>query len=96
MTLTKSIKVRLTDAEHQTIKAKAGAQGISTFVRIRVLGADQRHDQKERLLILAELSRARTILNHIAQNSLSRPPVEQVHIMTQLCSLERELSKLNH
>jgi Trp operon repressor len=93
MTRTKSIKIRLTDDEHQQLKSLAGARGISALLRRRALGPDRRQVQSERLKIVAELARARNLLNQIARNSERHTPPEQIQIVAQLLAVERQLSK---
>jgi hypothetical protein len=94
MTRTKSIKIRLTDEEHQHLKKLAGARGVSALLRTGALGIDRRQEQTERLKVVAELARARNLLNQIARNSERHAPPEQIQIVAQLIDVERQLTKL--
>lgn len=94
MTRTKTIKVRLTEVENRRLKACAGKQGVSALLRSCALGPDRKERRSERFGIIAELARIRNLLVQIAQNSLRRPPVDQVMIVSQLVTVERELSKI--
>src|SRR5436189_196455 len=69
MSRTKSIKIRLTDNEHQRLKARAGARGVSALLRIQALRPDRRQKQREQFALIAELARARNLLHQIARNS---------------------------
>lgn len=94
MTRTKTVKVRLTEAEHRRLKALAGKRGVSALLRIRALGPDTREEKTERLTILAELARARNLLNQIARHSQRQQPTGQIEIVARLICVERELSKI--
>ncbi len=93
MKRSRSIKIRLTDQEQRRLKALAGARGISALLRRGALGPDRRQVQSERLRVVAELGRARNLLNQIARNSERRPLLDQVQIVLQLTAVERQLSK---
>jgi hypothetical protein len=93
MTRTKNIRIRLTDQEHQHLKKLAGARGVSALLRTGALGIDQQQEQTERLRVVAELARARNLLNQIARNSERRTPPDQIQIVAQLIAVERQLSK---
>lgn len=95
MKRTKSIKIRLTNDELRQLKACAGPRGVSALLRVRALGPDRRQMQTERLAVLAEFTRARNLLNHIARNSERQPPLAVIEIVTQLMAVERQLSNLN-
>lgn len=88
----KSIKIRLTDGEHQRLKTLAGRRGISALLRVRALGIDQRQEQFQRLTVIAELARARNVLNQIARSCERRPLMERIEILAQLIRVERQLS----
>jgi len=92
MSRTKSIKIRLTDNEHQQLKARAGARGVSALLRIQALRPDRRQKQREQFALIAELARARNLLHQIARNSERRMPSEQIQIVSQLIAVERQLS----
>ena len=94
MTRTKNIRIRLTDEEHQQLKSLAGARGISALLRRRALGPDRRQVQNERLRVVAEIARARNVLNQIARNSERCTPPDQIQIVAQLLAVERQLSNL--
>jgi hypothetical protein len=94
MNRTKSIKVRLTDDELRQLKAAAGSRGISALLRRRALGLNEQQERIDGLPVLAELTRARNLLNQIARSSERRPPPEQIQIVAQLITVERQLS--NH
>ena len=89
MNRTKSTKIRLTENEHRQLKARAGARGVSALLRIQALGPDRRGEQ---FAFIAELARARNLLNQIARNSERRMPSEQIQIVAQLIAVERQLS----
>jgi len=91
MRRTKSIKIWLTDAEHERLKKLARRRGISALLRARALNGDRR-EEADRLSIVAELARARNFLCQIARNSERRPPLEQIQIVAQLIAVERQLS----
>ena len=74
MNRTKCIKIRLTDNEHRQLKARAGARGVSSLLRIQALGPDRRQKQREQFALIAELARARNLLNQIARNFERRMP----------------------
>jgi mobilization protein NikA len=95
MTKSKTIKLRLTEGEHRRLKALAGKRGVSGLLRMCALGPDRTQRKSERLGLIAELARIRNLLVHIAQNSVRRPPVDQVMIVSQLVTMERELTRLN-
>ena len=94
MTRSKTIKVRLTEVEYRRLKTLAGKRGVSALLRTRALGPDRQEQKSERLVLIAELGRIRNLLVHVARNSARRPPVEQVVIVSQLITLERDLTKL--
>ena len=75
------------------MKALAGVRGISALLRRRALGPDRQQVQSERLRVVAELARARNLLDQIARNSERRRPPEQIQIVAQLIAVERQLSK---
>jgi len=89
MNRTKSIKIRLTDNEHRQLKARAGVRGVSALLRIQALGPDRRGEQ---FALIAELARARILLNQIARNCERLNPSEQIQIVAQLIAVERQLS----
>jgi len=90
MNRSKIIKVRVTQGEHQHLKSLAGKGGVSALLRASAL-ADTRCQE---LQIVAELARVRNLLAQIAQNSIRQPPLDQILIVSQLVTVERELSKL--
>ena len=92
MTRTNSIKVWLTDDEHQRLKKLAPARGIGFLLRSRALDSDRRQEQTDRVSIVAELARIRNLLNQIARNSERRTPPDQIQIVAQLITVERRLS----
>ena len=92
MNRTKSIKIRLTDNEHRQLKARAGARGVSALLRIQALGPDRQQERREQFSLVAELARARNLLNQIARNSERRMPSQQIEIVSQLIAVERQLS----
>lgn len=94
MTRTKSIKIRLTDDEFQRLKRRAGKRGVSALLRNRALGPDRRQVQSEKFAVLAELTRARNMLNQIARSCQRQPPLAVVEIVSQLIVVERQLSNL--
>jgi len=94
MTRSKTIKIRLTEAEHRRLKALAGKQGVSALLRTRALGPDRRERKLELLGLLTELARVRNLMACVAKNSVRRPPADQVLIVAQLVTVERELIKL--
>lgn len=61
-------------------------------MRVRALGFDAPQENRELLMVVAELARARNILNQIARNSERRPLLEQIQIVTALLGVERSLS----
>ena len=88
----KSIKIRLTDDELRRLKSRAGADGVSALLRRRALGPDRRQEQTERLTVLAELARARSLLNQVARNSERQSPAAQIQVVSQLIAVERKLA----
>jgi hypothetical protein len=94
MTRTKITKVRLTEDEHRRLKASAGKRGVSAFLRLCALGKDQREQKSEALRVVAELARIRNLLVLVAQNSVRRPSLDQILIVSQLVNVERELSRI--
>jgi len=92
MNRTKSIKIRLTDDELRQLKTAAGTRGISALLRRRGLGLNRQQDRIEWFTVLAELVRARNLLNQIARSSERRTPSEQIQIVAQLIAVERQLS----
>lgn len=94
ITRNKSIKIRLTDGEHRRLKTLAGKRGISALLRIRALGMDRREEQFQRLAVIAELARARNVLNQIARSCERRPPTDQIEILAQLIRVEERLFTL--
>ena len=93
MNRNKSIKIRLTDDELRQLKTRAGARGVSALLRRRALGPDRQQEQKERLIVIAELARARNLLNQIARNSQRQSPATQIQVVSQLLAVERQLSR---
>ena len=87
---TKTVKVRLTDDELRRLKALARKGGVSAHLRNSAL----KNDYRKELGVVAGLARIRNLLVQIAQNSVSRPPVEQILIVSQLVTVEREVSKI--
>lgn len=94
MKRTENIKIRLTVDELRRLKVRAGPRGVSALLRVQALGPDQRQLQTERLTVLAELARARNLLNQIARNSQRQPPLSQIEIISHLIGVERLLSNL--
>ena len=92
MNRTKSIKIRLTDDELRQLKAAAGTRGISALLRRRALGLNRQQERIDQLPVLAELARARNLLNQIARNTERRAPPEHIQIVAQLIVVERQLS----
>ena len=92
MNRTKSIKIRLTDNEHRQLRARAGARGVSALLRIQALGPDHQQERRGQFALVAELARARNLLNQIARNSERRMPSQQIEIVSQLIAVERQLS----
>ena len=92
MNRTKTIKIRLTDSEQRQLKARAGTRGVSALLRIRALGPDRQQRQREQFALIAELGRARNLLNQIARNSERLKSSEQIQIVAQLIAVERQLS----
>ena len=84
--------MRLTDAEFRRLKTLAGARGVSAHLRLRALGPDRRQEQTERLTVLAELARARNLLNQIGRNCERQRLPDQIQIVAQLIAVERQLS----
>ena len=93
MKRTKNIKIRLTEDEFQRLKHRAGKRGVSALLRNRALGPDTRQVQSEKFAVLAEFTRARNLLNQIAQSCQRQPPLAVVEIVSQLIAVERQLSK---
>jgi hypothetical protein len=94
MTRTKSIKIRLTADELRRLKTCAGPRGVSALLRVRALGPDRRQVQSENFAFLAEFARARNLLNQIAWNSKRQTPLVVIEIVSQLITVERQLSNL--
>ena len=94
MTRSKTIKMRLSEGELRRLKVLAGRRGVSSLLRMRALGPDRQQRKLERLGFIAELARIRNLLVHIAQNSARRPPVDRILILSQLVTVERELTQL--
>lgn len=94
MTRTKTFKLRLSDGEHRRLIALAGKRGVSALLRSRALGPDKRQEKMENLAIVAELARARNLLNQIARHSEQHSPNNQIEILARLICVEREFSKL--
>ena len=94
MNRNRNIKIRLTEDELRRLKSRAGKRGVSALLRRRALGPDQRQEQTERLKVLAELARARNLLNLIARNSGQQSPAAQIQIVSQLMAVERQLSDI--
>jgi hypothetical protein len=95
MTRTKTIKVRLTEGEHRRLKTLAGKRGVSLLLRTSALGPDRKERKSEHFGIIAELARIRNLLIQIAQNSVRHPPVDQVWLVSQLVTVERELLRIH-
>lgn len=91
MKRSKSIKIRVTEGEYLRLHSLAGTRGISALLR-RAIGIDQSHEKTERLMVVAEIARARNILNQIARNCERKPLPEQIEILAALLSVERTLS----
>jgi hypothetical protein len=94
MTRTKNIKIRLTEDEFLRLKRCAGKRGVSALLRDRALGPDPRQVQSEQLSGLAELARARNLLNDIARSCQRQPPLAVIEIIALLIVVERQLSML--
>ena len=94
MTRSKTLKLRLTEAEHRRLKALAGKRGVSMFLRTCALGPDKRQKKSERLALVAELARTRNLLNQIARHCGRQEPINQMEILVRLICVEREVTKL--
>jgi hypothetical protein len=94
MTRNKNIKIRLSEDELRRLKRIAGARGVSSLLRTKALGPDRRIIQAEKFSVVAELARARNVLNQIARNCQRQPTLAVMQIVSQLVAVERQLSNL--
>ncbi len=94
MTRTKTIQIRLTNAEYRKLKLEAGTRGLSALVRLRALGPDRKAEENERLHIVAEVARTRNILNQLARRCATLSGPDQVMMLSQLVAVERQIRKL--
>jgi len=94
MTRTKITKIRLTEDERRRLKTLAGKRGVSAFLRLCALGKNQREQKSETLRVVAELARIRNLLVQVARDSVRRPALDQISIVSQLINVERQLTRI--
>ncbi|HMJ88172.1 MAG TPA: hypothetical protein VK530_00065 [Candidatus Acidoferrum sp.] len=96
MTRNKTIRLRLSEDELGKLKSIAGKRGVSSLLRLSALALNHREQQAERLRLIGEVARIRNTLANVARTFELRPLLDQLHIVSRLIAIERELARLNH
>ena len=100
--MTKEIKIRLTEEEHQALLNRCTKASLATWMRETCLGEKQTKQSKVIEVdpkLLRQLAGIGNNLNQIArlvnQHSKQDSVLDRIAIITALSSIERELQRLN-
>lgn len=91
---TKSICLRLSSEEHQLVREKAQAAGLSASALLRDhLGRAQIYNHKQTQIWLATLLSIRKVLMALAERSVVFHPADAVAALAYLASIARQLEQ---
>jgi hypothetical protein len=94
---TKAICLRLSAEEHQMVRQKARAAGLSASALLRDhLGRAQIYNHKQTQIWLATLLSIRKVLVALAERAVAFRPTDAVAAIAYLASIARQLEQFEH